>query len=213
MSISNHTELVAQIKSWANRSDNAFDGEVQGFIALAERRIYDGNEDEGSDPLRVKELEADTTISFTNGVGSLPADFLEMRALTRDNDQTGLDYLSPQRFEVMKAELTSGGNPGYYTIKQGNVELAPGWTGSLDCHYYQELPELTTGANAVLTNYDNIYLWAALIEALTWVENDTRAALFRTRYNGAVRGANTKNGRGIRSGVAKKLQIPITQVV
>ncbi len=215
MSIANHTELDAAVKSWANRTDTAFANEVDGFIALAESRIYHGNEDEGSDPLRVKELEAETTIAFTTGVGPLPSDFLEMRALSRDNDPTGLDYQSPQRFEATKADLNSGGNPGYYTVKQGNVEVAPTWTGSLDCLYYQELPALTSGAptNALLTAYDNVYLWATLIEAMEFIENTERQARFLTRYNGAVRGINTTNGRGIRSGVAKRLQVPLGGVV
>lgn len=213
MTISTYAELEQAIQDWAIRTDTAFTNQIPEFVALAEERIYYGNEHEESDPLRARAIEVETTITMTAGVGPLPSDYLEMRALTRDNDPVGLDYLPPHQFEAIKTELTGTGVPGYYTVKASNVEIAPGWTGTLDALYYQRLPVLTTGTNAILTAHPNLYLWASLVEAMQFVGNEKKQGDFGRRYNGSVSAVNRVNGRGQRSGTLLRTQVPLTGAV
>lgn len=206
MAISNYTELVAAIKSWAVRSDTAFDAQVGNFIALAEDRLYHGSPDEGSEPLRVREIETDATLTFTTSGAAVPSDYLSMRALTRPSSTYPLAYLPPHDFDVQTSIESSGGVPQYYTVKGSTVELAPAWAGDLDILYYQRLPALTSGTNDILTNYPNVYLFGALIEAFEWIESDARQAKMTRRYNGAVNAANLTTIKGQHSGVPMRMR-------
>jgi len=208
MAITNHTELVAAVKSWTLRTDAGFSAAIDDFIALGEERMYHGAPDENSPALRVREMETEATISFTSGVGALPSDYLMMRSLTRDNDGCGLTLAPPHEFEPLKAVNTNTGYPIYFTMKGSNIELAPVWTGDLDALYVKRVAALTSVAstNDILTNYPNVYLYAVLIEAFEWIANDARQAKALNRYNGAVRAANKTTTEGQRSGVQPRLK-------
>lgn len=209
MGLANYTELVASIQDWTIRSDSAFAAVVPDFIKLAEDRIFLGSEGEGTEPLRVKEMQTDTSVSFTAGVSGLPANFLESIALTRPGDKYGLDFSPASRFEVEKSLLDSGGNPGYFTIKNSAIELAPSWDGSLDLYYYGRPNAITSGnsTNAVLTAYPAIYLNACLVAAFDWIQDEEQSAKYLTKTNSAIIGANNVTSKGQRSGVNKRLKV------
>lgn len=214
MPFSNHTELTASIKEWTLRTDTAFSNSVDDFIRMAEDRMFFGAEDEGCEPIRVKQMEAEVALAFTAGVATQPSDFLDARSLTREGDTYGLTYVAPDRFENEKAMLTAGGNPGIFTSKGGNIEVAPAWTGNLDLLYYARPTGITTGlpTNAILTNYPTVYLNACLVEAYRWIRNTDLRSEAMTAYNAAVRSANNTNSKGQRSGVPKRIRPPMRGV-
>lgn len=154
--------------------------------------MYKGNYDEGSDCLRVKEMEIQAQITLVAGVGTIPDGYLSFRDVSRENDAFGMSYVPPLRFDEEKEQHTAGGNPQIYTIKGETIEVAPSWAGDLEVLAYQRIAALTSGAptNDLLTNYPEIYLYGCLIEAFDWLDNETKKATFLNRYNGAVAGAN-----------------------
>ncbi len=202
MAISNYTDLVAAVKDFTVRTDTAFANAIDNFIILAEQRMYYGNEDENSPPLRVKEMQTTGTLAFTSGSAPLPAGYLDMRSINRDADGAGLDYLPPERFEVMKANIPAASSPGYFTIIGSTVKLVPEWTGNLNIVYNKAHDALTSGAptNDVLTGYPALYLQGILAEAYDWLENDIKHGKALNKYNGAVRAANRSTGRGQQTG-------------
>ena len=117
--------------------------------------------------LRAREQMTDATITFTNGVAPVPADFLEMISL-----------FDPQGCALVAGSIadTKWPNSQYrrYAI-DGSTVLMYGLNGdSRNISYYQSLPTLTTSSsttNWLLTKYPHVYLYAVGMEAAKFLRD------------------------------------------
>jgi hypothetical protein len=212
MSIQDYAGLVEGVQRWCARSDTTFTNRIPDFVALAEDRIYNGSDLEArgplySAPLRVNVLEATGTITFTDGVASLPDRFLGFRKLYRSGDQTGLVYLPPERFEVRNA-YSAGASPSHFTIEGSSIRVLPSYDGDMSATFWQSVPPLTAEANtnALLTAHPMVYLSATLFEAWTFVQEAELALGHVTRLRSMIDGLN-KTATGARtSGGTRRVQ-------
>jgi hypothetical protein len=201
VAIANYSDLVSAIGDWLARSD--LSARSPDFIALAEARFRR--------ELRVREMLEQTTGSIaTNSLG-LPGDFLEVHRFTLDTaSDLPLEYRPIEDVETRYAGVISG-VPVIFTILGSNLILYPTPDGSYDytLDYYAAVPALTAAntTNWLLTNAPDLYLFSALAEAESFLQNDDRIAIWKDRADMAMRGLNLANQRAARSNAPRRQRV------
>ena len=205
MAITDFATLKAKVQADCARTDTTFGNQVEDFISLAEDRIFNGvgdlNDPLYSEPLRSDEMVTRSTIAFTDGEGTIPADSVGVRSLSRESDRIGLEPLSVDAFELRLAS-GDGGNPRWYTIEGNTIRTAPGgYTGNLRILYYARPSGITSSntTNVVLTARPSIYLAATLFEAFSFMR-DAVAQSHLARFRSSVSGANRTQRANRRGG-------------
>ena len=179
MAISNYSELQASIALWINRDDMA--SMLPDFIRLAEARI--------ATEFKTQQLTTVTTIVVDAATESLPSNYKgALSAHLNTDPKTRLDYFTPDEFDGRAMSSTSG-KPAAYTIRGGSIYFAPSPDATYSClltHY--ATPDLAADTtNALLTNYPNLYLFASIIEAKDYNEEDS--SKYETKYLKALNAA------------------------
>ncbi len=214
MAIEDFASLRTAVLQKCHREKSTqFSNLVEGFIADAEERIYNGVGDDAdplfTEALRCSEISSSTTLAVTSGLATVPADSLEIRLLHRDSDTVGMDYLSPDHFHMRLAYADSG-QPRWYTIEGTTIRTAPGgFTGNINIVYYAKPAGISSSntTNAVLTAYPTLYLAATCFEAFTHTQDGEAAGGWLARYRSVVSGINRK-AKGNRHGGGKTTSRP-----
>lgn len=175
MALSNYSELKASVASWLNRED--LTSQVPDFIALAEARF---NRD-----LRLNAMLKRDTTTATSDYVALPDDWLEHVSICVINDGTvsdPLEYKTNEEFNRLRLQNLTG-TFRYYTIQDSNIVLLPAMSsGSVDLEifYYAKIPALSDSAttNWLLTKAPDLYLYASLLGAEMYLQNDERLPLW-----------------------------------
>lgn len=101
-----------------------------------------------------------TALTFSSGVATLPADFLEALHLYGTNSR-----------EMYEAPLStvkeSGSQYGYYAIDGSNI-VVYGYDGDKDFEYFATIPTISgalSDTSWVLSEYPDVYFAACLVEA------------------------------------------------
>lgn len=213
MAIATYNDLAAAVKSWCARSDSTFSNQIETMVAQHELRMYNGAGAPG-DPmycaaLEVPEMEITANITFTNGVGTIPADATGIRSLIAPNDKIGLDYFTPRQYEVLKANNPSGTTLGF-TVKSNKIYAVPAATGDVvyTALYFQELPAISVSVqtNALLTMYPLIYFNGTMLEAFTFMQAPDKIELWLQKYKTALEGINNSYSSTRRSGVPMRVR-------
>lgn len=201
MAISNYATLVAAVADWLNRTgDSALEDQIPNFIQLAESTMK----------RRLRRSSTTLTTQTSNALadGYLPAGASEM--------DLPVDFDEPR--VVVRATSTSGrsGNVNVGTLAQladsrqikrsGTISLVA-FVGStmkvapeqhngtiLEITYFQKLVPLTEDEDEtdLLTEYPDVYLYGALLEAAPWLEHDERVPLWQARFDTACAEINDK---------------------
>ena len=170
MSIASYADLQTAVASWAHRDDTTFTALVPDFIRLAEVRF--------NRILRVSDMEATLASSaLTLGELTLPTGFLAFKELRFDGT---IDYtLQPKPLEWIRAQDdTATGDARYFAVTKDSVVCWPP-TGPIKGTYYQEIPDLATNStNWLLDSHPDLYLFATLVEAALWMQDDSRIPLW-----------------------------------
>lgn len=195
MTIATYDDLVAKVKDWCARTDSNFSAQIPDFIGCAEQRIFygfgDTREPMYSPALRSRDIETNGTITMSNGEGSLPSDFLDMRVLSRANDTVGFKGTVPRDFRPLSNQLT-GTNPYLSTIEGNTLKVVPSYSGQLSILYWAKPAALTSSnqSNTVLSNSPAIYLHATLIEAFDYMRDTGQSQTHLLKLIGFIKGAN-----------------------
>jgi hypothetical protein len=198
MAISDYTSLKQAVANWVDATNDISAGSerVAEFIALAEADF--------NRRLRVRPMEDSTTVAPTR-TAALPASFLQLRTIRRNNNTGGtLDYLPPDQFWTDYGD-TSVGEPEAYTIEGENLVFGPASNGTtVIVSYYKPIAALTTSAttNWMLTNHPDVYLYGALVAAEPFVHDDKRMPMWKTLYEEAIKQVdesdkNDRHGSGL----------------
>jgi hypothetical protein len=202
MAISTYTELIASVANWAHRSD--LDALMPDFVTMAESRI--------SRDLRLRQQITSASLSATAGVQSvaIPADWLEFENLSVvANPDRNLVYVPVEHIDSAYSSA-SVGIPAVYTIEGGNILLAPTPSANyqVDVIYYARFPSLlTNSSNWLLTNHPNIFLFACLIEAYYFIQDEKMISLFTQRYNEGLQQLQEQDERASHSGSALRVKV------
>ena len=196
MTFATYQELVDDVQKVLARTSVEFVGMMPSFMVMAEARIYGGFGSPGdplySPPLRVREMETTADSAITAGVGGLPGDFLACRAVRRDGDTYGLDFLPPAQFWPLSNVLTTG-DANTFTIEGSNIYLIPqAFTGTLKILYHREFAPLSPSIQShdLLTNHGPIFAAAMRSEGASFIRNDSVMSLEAQRCASLIKAAN-----------------------
>ena len=173
MSLNNYSDLQTNIANWlGGRAD--LGPYIPDFITLfevaANRR------------LRVRKMEvANLPLTTTNGVASLPTDYLMWRdvhwnGLSNTLGQAQafeLDFVHPSYF-YYRYGIATNGIPTMFTIQDGTISIVTfDDTGQLFMSYYQKIPTLSgAGTNWLFQDHPDVYLWGSLAETAGFTQDD-----------------------------------------
>ena len=181
----NYGELKSAFNGFIHRGDMS--SLANTFKDLAESRIYYGSENSGQiiKPIRLVQMQKEST----GGLPALPSDFLEIISLsaTINGLSVPLEYKTVELFSRYEKEAIQG----YYTIRSGQLVMSGNPT-AYSLIYYAKFGALVSdlSSNWLLTNNSPVYLYAMLLEACIYSNNDQGALKYATLYSSAVRALN-----------------------
>jgi hypothetical protein len=175
-----YATLKSDIAVWARRGD--LTGAIPSFVALAESEIYKTH----SNPLRVREMETNATVTVTGNSAPLPADFLEARYIRKDEITVSLSYTPPE-------EWRSTSN--FFTVIATSLKLPSGVSGTPTLVYLAKPAPLANDSdtNVILENYYGIYLSASMKYAAAFVKDLASVQLYQGQLDAYLDGANLHN--------------------
>jgi hypothetical protein len=201
MSITTFSELKTAIANWIERDD--LTDRIPEFITLAEAKI--------NDEVRIREMrerDATLTASTSSRLVAVPAGFI-------DAEQLEMTYSSQIWFPTFVTHWNmkhhrniTDGPPHFFTLWGGNIEFerTPDYAYSMELTFYKKQTALSDSntTNDVLTNYPNIYLYASLIAAEPYMNNDPRIKTWAALYEDARDTANNANKYSAHSGPVRR---------
>jgi len=203
MAISTYSELKTAVANWLDRSD--LTDIIPDFIVLAETRH--------KRDFKIRRMETRVTANTISGTEyyTLPDDYIAMRNIKLNSDpKTALEYLTPEIMDRLQAG-SSTGKPKAYSIKGNNIQLRPLPDGvyEIEISYYKTFAALSDSntTNDMLTHHPDAYLYAVLLEAEPYLQNDKRVTLWLQAYEIAKKAIIDSNERDRHSGTA-----PVTRI-
>jgi len=203
MAISTYSELKTAVANWLDRSD--LTDIIPDFIVLAETRH--------KRDFKIRRMETRVTANTIADTEyyTLPDDYVAMRNIKLNSDpKTALEYLTPEIMDRLQAG-SSTGKPKAYSIKGNNIQLRPLPDGiyEIEISYYKTFAALSDSntTNDMLTHHPDAYLYATLLEAEPYLQNDKRVALWLQAYEIARKAIIDSNERDRHSGTA-----PVTRI-
>ena len=203
MAISTYSELKTAVANWLDRSD--LTDIIPDFIVLAETRH--------KRDFKIRRMETRVTANTISGTEyyTLPDDYIAMRNIKLNSDpKTALEYLTPEIMDRLQAG-SSTGKPKAYSIKGNNIQLRPLPDGvyEIEISYYKTFAALSDSntTNDMLTHHPDAYLYATLLEAEPYLQNDKRVTLWLQAYEIAKKAIIDSNERDRHSGTA-----PVTRI-
>ena len=178
MSLSNYANLQTALTTALHRSDLA--SAVVDFITLCEAKL--------NKKLRLRALETRVTSSVSTEYVALPTGFLSIRNIQLNSDpKVRLEYVTPDYIDLNYPN-SSTGEPKFYTIVGGEIQLAPPPDGTytVEMSYFKKLDLATDSTNWVLTNSPDVYYYGSLLEAAAFLKNDKRIPLWSGLFERAV---------------------------
>lgn len=191
MALANYSELKTEVEAFSHRTD--LTAKMDTFCLLAESVI---NKD-----LRTLDMEKRLEVEFDDPFYSLPADYLEMRAIHLENSgaRCPIKQYTPQQLDRLYSRAT--GTAGGFAIHGGEIELrpAPSVTSTVDgeISYFARVPTLTTNStNDILTNFPLIYLSSMLIQLSLYLQDDDEIGKWMGVYDSQINEANKSSQGG-----------------
>lgn len=182
MAITDYGELKTAIANWLERDD--LTSRIPEFIAMAEDTIAQDKR------LRIRAMETSTDLTISSRTTTLPTGFIGARRLYLDGTPLKrVEFLPPEQFWIRNL-ATQTGLPKYFTIEGEDLVVGPApdstYTGKL--LYYARFDALSadTDTNWLLTNARGVMLFATLLEAGNFIEDDQRTVLWAARYDDLV---------------------------
>jgi len=180
VSISTYAELQTAAGNWLNRAD--LTARIPEFIELFEARV--------KRDLRVRQMEKRATseaVSGTDKIG-LPDDYLEARSLHLNTDpKRQLQFMPPSEYRSRWIGSETG-KPKVFAIVGDEIRLAPtpdsAYETEMDYYAFSVLSDSNT-TNWLLTDYPDMYLAGALVEAWSYARNEAKAGEWRMKLDRA----------------------------
>lgn len=178
MALANYTELQAAIATRLHRSD--LTTAIVDYIAIAEKRLN------RTLKLLAQESETDLTATIGSRFMALPSLFGSPIALylTTYLPRIEVEFRLPTEMQV----FSDNGPPEFWTLDglqlatDSPADIAYAYT----LRYCAEYNLAATATNALLTNYPDLYLYGALIEAADDIRDDALLARSQQRYAQAL---------------------------
>lgn len=181
MAIGTYTELLAAAANWLARDDLTL--RIPEFVTLAEAKF--------NRTLFHPQMETRTTLTVDTGSATpelltLPTGFQTVRSV-RLSGVTGkprLNFLTQTQMEDYRYSIDNiAGQPTSFSIWGSQLELAqtPSLAYDVQLLYRTNIPALASNStNWLLTAAPDLYLYGTLLEAMPYIQNDSRVSLWAT---------------------------------
>lgn len=198
MTVTTYAELQSAIADTLNRTD--LTAPIQDWIQFAEARF--------NRELRHWRMETNTTFTADARYEDLPADWLE----TIRMDVSGGDRLTMLSHAEMSAQRAAAenqaGEPSYYAIIGGQVELypTPNDTYTVNHAYFGTITALSDSntANWLLSYAPDLYMYGALLHSAPYLVEDRRIATWTALHDSALRRLQLESRKARHSGTGLK---------
>lgn len=183
MSITTYSELLTSIAGWLKPNTTLEASEtalMADYVTLSEsdfnRTLYH--------PL----MESETTLTFTNGVASIPADLLNVIMIQMT--QSPYNELTPSQAPLLAATsgYASGIDPTEYRWVGSQFKANTYKSFSAAIRYRPTIPALTVSntSNWLLARFPDLYLFQSVLNGDTRLLDDEQMAVINSRYERAM---------------------------
>lgn len=171
------------------------------IIGAGEQRLYR--------ELRSSTQEVALSVTTTNNLAALPADFLELKGAPYVAKKMAATYAP---WEVVNNAIQTqtttfiASNPILYTFQSDSLLFFPAQPDgtTITGTYMKRFPDLSTGLNALFTRHPDLFLYASLVESAVFVGESERGPAWELKYTSLVMAANEQERRRVTRG--SKLQ-------
>lgn len=172
MSLADYTALKTAVATdWLHRTD--LTSQAADFIALFESDF--------NSSMRVRQMEAQTSVTSTAGYLLHPANWLGWKEVRGTVGSVPYE-LNPVSDEIAVARTAGvSGISRYYKPTGSRTYLYPSTGGTFAAKYYEGVG-LTSGTNWLLTAYPGAYLYGSLLQATAFIGDDPRIPLWQAMY-------------------------------
>lgn len=187
--------LQTAVLNWAARSDAATTTEVVNCIAFATDGFNYGVPARGVAPLRVREMETLAAITMTDGVGTLPTDYLQYKtAQSMSSLPNPLSYATGSYTNGAYADGAAGLSTTF-SITGSTIYVFPTSGVNVNLVYYAKIPTLSDAntSNWLLAKMPNLYLHAALMHLAMFIKDDALLARSQAMVAATIDGLNLTN--------------------
>lgn len=187
-----YAALQTSVLNWAARSDAASTTEVANCIAFATNGFNYGVPARGIAPLRVREMETLASLTMTNGVGTLPTDYLQYKtARSMASFPRPLSYATGSYTNGAYADGAAGLSTTF-SITGSTIYVFPTSGVDVDLVYYAAIPTLSdvVTSNWLLAKMPNLYLQAALMHLAMFNKDDALLSRSQAMVAATIDGLN-----------------------
>lgn len=194
MSVATYSELKQAVCDWLGRAELV--PRVPDFITFAQARI--------NRQVRAKAMETkSTTVTIDTEYEDAPADFLQVKQFYLTST-TPRRTLEPMAGNQMTDFYTTSGTPKYFSVEGTQFRFSPAPAAAVTATliYYAKpatLATTTQETNSLFPTNADLYLYASLIEAESFLKDDPRISLWQAKYEEALAALN-KASQGWRHG-------------
>lgn len=203
MALANYADLQQAVADNLARAD--LSTYIPDFVTMAENWLNYGSDD--VPPLRCREMETVATLTPTNGVCTLPADYLQYQRVVEDlSSRRVLSYMTPDAAEVYYPERAAG-MAEHFTIIGTDLYTFPLAQSDVELTYYAALPPLASNStNWLLTKAPGLYLRAALVQAAEFIKDTDETVKQASLAKALIAGMNRSDvaGKFARAGLVMR---------
>lgn len=208
----NYTGLKSSVENWSARSDAATVAEIPNFISFSEDTFNHGMPERGIAPLRVREMIASDDITMANGVGTIPADYLQyITAQSMASTPRPLGYATGSYNNYAYADGAAGLSNTFF-IDATSINVFPISGSDVRLSYYAKIPALSDSSqsNWLIAKLPALYLHAALLHLAMFVKDNELLARSQALVSSMIDGLNTTDalGRYAQTGVRLRMVAP-----
>lgn len=187
-----YAALQAAVLNWSARSDAVTTAEVPNFIAFATDSFNHGIPDRQVAPLRVRDMETLASITMTDGVGTLPSDYLQYKtARSMSSLPNPLSYATDSYTNAAYADGAAGLSTTF-SITGSTIYVFPTSGVDVDLVYYAAIPALSDSntSNWLLAKLPMLYLHASLMHLAMFLRDDALLARSQAMVTATIDGLN-----------------------
>jgi len=196
MALNSYSALTDSVSNWLDRTD--LTSVVPDFVTMAEAGFQR--------MIRNRKMLVRVNATVDSQYSSLPADFLEMKAISLQTDPIiSLEYKTPQGIDELGSSYRTAAEPRYYTIINDYIEVlpAPDVSYTVEMLYYQKIPALASATtNWLLEDAPDLYLYGTLRQASPYLHEDERLPVWENLYLQKVAELAASNESATKSGNA-----------
>lgn len=175
MAITTYAELQTAVGNWLHRGD--LTSIIPDLIRLGELRIFR--------EVRCRVMETALNSTIASGVVAVPSDYLDLKFAYVDATPTSpLQRVAVSQIYEHYPNRSASGKPVMIGREGSNFIFGPypDSTYTIKGIYYAEPTSVQTSANALFVANPDLYLFAALCEAVPYLKNDDRTVLWEQKY-------------------------------